>query len=151
MRAAPAVAVQGRGGPLWAALSVGLPACAAAALAAWLAAHADAGGTGTVAAAAVAAGAVLLRQGRRWRASPCASLQWDGQRWTVDGTPGTLQLTLDLGLVLVLRLHAEGGGTRWLAVGAGEAGAAWHALRCAVYSRPPRATPRVLSPERSPD
>ncbi|KPF48683.1 hypothetical protein IP87_12320 [beta proteobacterium AAP121] len=151
MRAAPAVAVQGRGGPLWAALSAGLPACAAAAFVAWLAAHAEAGATGTAAAAALAGGAVLLWQARRWRTVPRASLQWDGQRWTADGTPGTLQLMLDLGPVLVLRLHAEAGGTRWLAIGAGEAGPAWHALRCAVYSRPPRATPRVLSPERSPD
>ncbi|RVU44218.1 hypothetical protein EOE66_16110 [Rubrivivax rivuli] len=151
MRAAPAVAVQGRGGPLWAALSMGLPACAAAALAAWGSAHADAGGASTAAAGALAACAALLWQWRRWRAEPCVALQWDGQRWTADGTAGTLQLMLDLGPVLVLRLHAEGGGTRWLAIGAGEAGAAWHALRCAVYSRPPRATPRVLSPERSPD
>ncbi len=98
-----------------------------------------------------AASVALLWRRHAWRTTPPVSLQWDGQRWTADGQPGTLQLMMDLGPVLVLRLHAEAGSQRWLAVGAREAGAAWHPLRCAVYSRPPRTTPRVLSPERSPD
>jgi hypothetical protein len=151
MRAAPAVAVRGRGGPLWAAASIGLPGLAAAAVAAWLSAHGVLASLGLASAATLAVAPVLLWRWRAWRTTPAVALQWDGQRWAADGQPGTLQLMLDLGRLLVLRLHAEADGTRWLAVGAGEAGPAWHALRCAVYSRPPRATPRVLSPERSPD
>ena len=120
-------------------------------MAAWLVSHAPVGAGPAAVAAALVAGLVLLWRWRVWRATPFVALQWDGQRWTADGQPGTLQLMLDVGSLLVLRLHAEAGGTRWLAVGAREAGSAWHALRCAVYSRPPRATPRVLSPERSPD
>ena len=149
MRAAPAVAVRGRGGRFWSALHAGLPALAAAAFVAWAAARA---GSSEATTAALAAAVGLVLAGWAWRRRPpLVELQWTGQHWAVDGAPGRLQLMVDPGFLLVLRLHLDAGGERWLAISATEAGPAWPALRAAVYSRPPRATPRVLSPERSPD
>lgn len=150
MRAAPAVAVRCTGGKFWCALQLGLPAVAAAAFAAWGALGLAAGdGAAALAAGLAGAGAAALAwPGARPR--PVA-LQWDGQRWTADGAPGRLQLMVDPGFLLLLRLHLDAGGQRWLAVAAAEAGPAWPALRAAVYSRPPRATPRVLTPERVAD
>ena len=149
MRAAPAVAVRCDGGRLWFALHTALPALAAAALVGW---GALLGGVSSELAAAAslfaaAVGGLLARRTR-----PHAGLlQWDGQRWTADGQPGQLQLMIDPGFLLVLRLHLDGGGDRWLAVSAAEAGPAWPALRAAVHARPPRASLRLLAPERSGD
>jgi hypothetical protein len=97
--------------------------------------------------AAAVAGFFAWRHGR----PGAALLQWDGQRWMADGAPGRLQLMMDPGFLLVLRLHLDAGGERWLAVSAAEAGPTWPALRAAVYSRPPRATVRALAPERVAD
>ena len=150
MRAAPAVAVLCDGGQLWFALHTGLPALAAAALVGWLSMPA---GEGTGFALAVsllagsAAGLLAWRHGR----PRATQLQWDGQRWSADSSPGRLQLMLDAGTLLVLRLHLDAGGERWLAVSAAEAGPAWTGLRAAIYARPPRATPRMLAPERGAD
>ena len=150
MRAAPAVAVRGSGGRLWCALHTGLPALAGAAVVGWAALLMGAGvawALGLSLMAGGGAGLLALRLGRPAE----ALLQWDGQRWAADGAPGHLQLMMDPGFLLVLRLHLDGGGERWLAFSAAEAGPAWPALRAAVYSRPPRATPRMLAPERSAD
>ena len=149
MRAAPAVAVRCDGGRLWFALHTALPALAAAALAGWAALLGGASPELAVAASlfAAALGALLA-----WRKRPRGGLlQWDGQRWAADGQPGRLQLMMDPGFLLVLRLHLDGGGERWLAVSAAEAGPAWPALRAAVHARPPRASLRLLAPERSGD
>jgi hypothetical protein len=79
-------------------------------------------------------------------------LRWDGQTWSADETRGRLQLMLDLGPALLLRFQAESGApSRWVAVTAFEAAGAWHALRAAVYSRPPEATPRVPRADRAAD
>ena len=150
MRAAPAVAVRGNGGPLWRALNGGLPALAAAAVVAWAALLLGLSAPvvpALSALAALTAGAMAIRC---WRPG-VALLQWDAQTWAADGVPGRLQLMMDAGFLLVLRLHLNDGGERWHAVSAAEAGPAWHALRAAVYSRPPRATPGCLSPERNAD
>lgn len=150
MRAAPAVAVRCSGGPLWCALHIGLPALAAATLLGWatLLTAGDAvwALVSSLLAAAVA-GLFTWRHGQ----PQAALLQWDGQRWSADGSPGRLQLMMDPGVLLVLRLHLDAGGERWLAVSSAEAGPAWPALRAAVYARPPRATPGVLAPERVAD
>ena len=149
MRAAPAGAVRCDGGRVWYALHSLLPALSAAALLGWALLLADAGGVWALAVSLLAA-VVVGYLARRWRPR-AALLQWDGQRWTVDGQPGRLQLMMDPGLLLVLRLHLDAGGERWLAAGAVEAGPAWHALRAAVHARPPRASLRVLAPERGAD
>jgi len=147
MRAAPAVAVHCSGGLCWFALQTVLPALAAAACVAWGLLLAGVAPGWALAGALLAAGGAGLLAFRFWR-PPALLLQWDGQRWAAGEEPGRLQLMMDAGFLLVLCLHAERGGKRWLAVSAAEAGPAWHALRAAVYSRPPRATPRVLAPER---
>mgnify|MGYP001187685297 CR=1 FL=1 len=146
MRAPPAVAVRCTGGWPWRLLNVALPALAAGVAAAWVLRHVEA----SVAPAAMVAAAVLLLA---WRLSRPRErlLQWDGQRWTVDGVPGRLQLMVDLGRFLLLRLHPEQGRGPWLAVTATEAGAAWHALRAAVYSRPPETPAGATRPERAAD
>jgi hypothetical protein len=65
-------------------------------------------------------------------------LCWDGQRWTADGQPGQLDVMLDAGSALLLRLRpGTGRRHRWIAVTAAEAGPAMHGLRVAVYHRPP--------------
>jgi hypothetical protein len=149
MRTAPAVAVRGRGGWLWCGLHLALPALAGAALAAWAAAL---GGLPEPAILVLAAASALMSALWAWRRlPPVLDLHWTGQHWAADGAPGRLQLMVDPGFLLVLRLHLETGGERWLAISAAEAGPAWSALRAAVYSRPPRATLRVLSPERNTD
>ncbi len=147
MRAAPAVAVRCSGGRWWLALQTGLPALAAAAFVAWALLLAGAASGWALAGSLLAGSLAGWSAFLFWR--PTVSLlQWDGQCWMLAGEPGRLQLMMDAGFLLVLSLHAERGGQRWLAASAAEAGPAWHALRAAVYSRPPRATPRVLSPER---
>ncbi len=152
MRAPPAVAVRCTGGWPWRLPNVVLPALAAAVAAAWTLLHFEA----AVAPAAAPAAAVLLLA---WRLSRPRQrlLQWDGQRWTVDGLPGRLQLMIDLGPFLLLRLlrlqreDAACGRGPWLAVTATEAGAAWHALRAAVYSRAPETPADAARPERAAD
>ncbi len=128
-------------------MQTGLPALAAAACVAWALLLAGAASSWALAGSLVAGGVAGFSAFRFWR-STALLLQWDGQRWTLGDEPGRLQLMMDAGFLLVLCLHAERGGKRWLAVSAAEAGPAWHALRAAVYSRPPRAAPRVLAPER---
>jgi hypothetical protein len=146
MRAPPAVAVRCTGGWPWRWLNVALPAVAAGVASIWALLHFEV----PVAPAAAVAAVVLLLA---WRLSRSREqlLQWDGQRWTVDGVPGRLQLMLDLGPFLLLRLHPEQGRGLWLAVTAAEAGAAWHALRAAVYSRPPKTPSGGVRPEQTAD
>lgn len=149
MRAPPAVAVRCTGGWPWRLLNVALPTLAAGVASAWALLHLEAA---LAPAAAVAAVVLLLA----WRLSRPRErlLQWDGQCWTADGVPGRLQLMLDLGPCLLLRLHpasaADGRGP-WLAVTAAEAGAAWHALRAAVYSRPAETPAGAARPQRAAD
>ena len=145
MRTAPPVSVRCSGGVAWRALRVGLPALAAGALAAGVLGHA---GWSTVPALAVMAVAALVA----WpltRPLPVA-LAWDGQRWTADGVPGVLDVMIDLGAGLLLRLRpAERRmAPRWMAVTASEAGPAMHALRAAAYARAPGA---ASSPDAGPD
>ncbi len=147
MRAAAPVAVLGSGGPGWRAVQTALPALAAASLAAWGLAHFEQP-------AWPAWGPALLVGVGAWRAtSPQArELRWDGQTWSLDGTAGRPAVALDLGVFLLIRLRTEPPfRDRWWAVTAAEAGAAWPALRAALYSRPPQTTPRGRPPERAAD
>ena len=139
MHAAPAVSVRCSGGMAWRALRAGLAALAAASLAAWGLGHA-----GLPAAwAMVLLIAVALAVWPLVRTAPL-SLAWDGQRWTVDGVPGALDVMIDVGSGLLLRLRPDERRlpSRWIAVTAGEAGAAMHALRAAAYARAPANPPR---------
>jgi D-arabinose 1-dehydrogenase-like Zn-dependent alcohol dehydrogenase len=150
MRPAPPVAVHCSGGTAWRALNVSLPALAVAAFAAWGVLQAGGVGLWAAAAALLSAAAVVAVMALS-PVKPAAALQWDGQRWVADGEAATLQVMIDAGAGLLLRLHRGDGRVRWIAVAASEAGPAWHALRAAVYSRPPRTGLNVLSPERTPD
>lgn len=132
MHAAPPVSVRCSGGVGWRALRAGLPALAAGALAAWALGHA---GGPTLAALAV----MVVAVGVAWpltRSVPVV-LAWDGQRWTADDVPGTLDVMVDGCAGLLLRLQPEGRrrSSRWVAVTGREAGPALHALRVAAYAR----------------
>ena len=145
MRAAPAVSVRCSGGMGWRALRVALIALAAAALAAWSLGHADLPAAWALAVLVV----TVLAAWPRVHTAPL-SLAWDGQRWTADGAPGALDVMIDVGAGLLLRLRPDERRvqSRWIAVAASEAGPAMHALRAAAYARAPASTP---APGASPD
>jgi hypothetical protein len=147
MRPAPAVAVRGSGGLGWRLVQTLLPALAAAAVTAWLLMRFERSAwPAAVAAALAGATCWVLAQPR------AVALVWDGKQWSADGAAGTLAVMVDIGPALLLRLQpVAGGAARWAAITAAEAGPAWHALRAAVYSRPPKTSPRVLPPERAAD
>ena len=131
MHAAPPVAVRCSAGKAWRGLQIGLAALAAAVVVFW--------GLSTwaehisellrIAAAAVAA---LSAGAPVWwlSARPAQTLEWDSQRWALDGQPAELRLMIDLGSAMLLR-H---GGRRWVAATRADAGSAWHALRVAVLA-----------------
>jgi len=130
VRAAPPVSVRCSGGLPWRALRVALPALAATAVAAWVLGHAGLPAPWALAVAPVAAAAC-------WAPTSAvpAVLAWDGQRWTADGEPGALDVMVDAGAWLLLRLRPDGRPRpRWIAVTAAEAGPAMHALRAAAYA-----------------
>jgi hypothetical protein len=143
VRAAPAVSVRCTGGWFWRALRVLTPAAAAGALAMWGLGHA--GAPPTAALAIVLATVLGVAAAAWWRTAPVAvTLSWDGLAWAADGAPGRLEVMLDLGPWLLLRLQPlPAGPVRWLAVSAGEVAAALHGLRAAVYCRPPQPARRV--------
>jgi len=148
MRPAPAVSVTCCGGIGWRAAQALLPAMATAAISAFALLHLEL--------AAWPAGPLATSVGLlAWRLARLHPqlLLWDGQTWFVDGTPGHLAVMIDIGPVLLLRLRpSPRGAARWIAVTRAEAASAWHALRAAVYSRPPKPTaPRVRPPERTAD
>jgi len=133
LRAAPAVEVQIRRGGGWLLLVALLSGVAAAAMTAWIVQQAAfphaaaAAGTTFVAAAALA-----------WRFTPidAGTLGWDGQDWRFAGQSGDVRTVCDLGPWLLLRFEAaDTGRLAWLAASERSAGAAWTALRAAVYSR----------------
>jgi hypothetical protein len=132
MRTAPPVSVRCTGGAVWRAVRAGLPVLALVTLVFWMALHR---GLAQAQAAAVAAVVLLAAALPAWRfnRTPAVVLAWDGERWTADGEPGRLEVTMDLGAWLLLRLHPG----RWIAVAAGEAGPAWHGLRAAAHARQP--------------
>jgi hypothetical protein len=141
MRAAPPVSVRCSGGRWWRGLQTALPTVAAAACGVWALQWVQ----GPLGWAAVLAVAVALLSWRLAAPKP-VDLAWDGQRWTADGRPGQLDVMLDAGSALLLRLRPEAGGRAcWIAVTAAEAGPAMHGLRVAAYHRPPE-PPRSETP-----
>ncbi len=126
-----------------------LPALATAALLAWGAGHLKLS-TGP-AWLVVALMAILVALLAWRRARPQALLlAWDGQRWTADGCAGDLDLMIDLGPWMLLRLRPEDTARRavWIPVSAADAGTARHALRAALYSRAAKLASDALSAER---
>jgi hypothetical protein len=86
--------------------------------------------------------ATLLATGlaalQAWRHSPCGSLKWDGQGWslTVPGATfcGLPTVHLDLQWCLLLRLRTENDSCHWLWLERQGDVAPWNALRRALFS-----------------
>ena len=138
MRAPPAVSVDCSGGAGWRLFQAAVPALAVCALLAWALGWAQMPVFPALAAAPVVA-AVAWRLARP---TPRA-LSWDGQCWRLDGREGSVQVMIDLGGWLLLRVDA-GPATRrrsWAAVSRADAGPALRALRAAVYCRAPEPSP----------
>ena len=113
-----------------------LPAMATAALLTWGAAHLQLPSASTWPAVALMMSLVALVAWRQARPHALL-LAWDGQRWTADGCAGDVDLMMDLGPWMLLRLRPEDTARRaiWIPVSATDAGSARHALRAALYSR----------------
>ena len=77
-----------------------------------------------------------------WARPEAVTLAWDGQQWRAGDGPGSLDLMIDLGPWMLLRLQSGKSARHaiWIPVSAADAGASWHALRSAVYSRAPKST-----------
>ena len=128
----------------WHALHSVLMALAAGVFCIWLLGHAGLGALGIWPAGAAAVISALLVGGLAWRAwhGGAVDLHWDGQCWAVGGQAGRLDVMLDLGVWLLLRLRPEGAArAHWVAVSASDAGPAMHGLRAALYARVPSASP----------
>ena len=115
-----------------------MPALAAAAVAAWMLGHLQRPAWPALLVALPVA-ALAWRQAR----PEAVTLAWDGQHWRANGCPGSLDLMIDLGPWMLLRLQPDEPARRaiWIPVSAADAGAAQHALRAAVYSRSSKPIP----------
>ena len=137
MRAAPPVSVRCNGGAAWRLVQTGLFTLAAAVCAAWALGH-----FGRTTAWAVAPGLAVAVAAWRGCRGRDVVLTWDGRAWTADGMPGRVEVMMDLGHWLLLRMRLDGGtARRWIAISASEAGPALHGLRAAVHAREPGAAP----------
>jgi hypothetical protein len=145
VRHAPPVSVlcRGRG---WRVLQALVPGVAAAACISWLLQWAGARGAfigiAAGAAASTAAGLAWWHAGRGDGGAPL-QLGWTGVQWLADGEPAGVELMLDLGRAVLLRVlpDAEAASPRWVGVAARDVGPAWHGLRVALHgARPPGPT-----------
>jgi hypothetical protein len=140
MRAAPAVGVQAGRSLGWRVFQAGVAALAVTALSAWVLGHLQMASWPALAMGPPAAVAA-------WMACRCPSvaLVWDGQVWSADSQIGTLDVMLDLGGWLLLRLRPDDATrpVQWTPVSRADAGPAFHALRAAVYCRAHQPTPGV--------
>ena len=137
MFAAPPVAVRCTARWAWRAFQTALPSLAAGVLLFWGLSIRGEELAGELHFGAPLAAALLVGALAWWRSSEQPHwLDWDGQRWAVDGHAGSLQLMIDLGQALLVRHD----GRRWLLVSRRDAGGAWHAMRVAVHARAPGAT-----------
>jgi hypothetical protein len=149
VHAAPAVSVLCRQGGAWRWFRALLAALAGAAFVAWGLAHLQLALWPALAFALLAGGLAW------WLAQPSPMrLAWDGQHWSADGRVGRLDLMMDLGPWMLLRLRPADAPGRclWLPLGVGDVeadtGASLHALRAALYCRPPESTRRARPAER---
>ena len=138
MRTAPAVSVQAGRSAGWRAFQALLAALSVAALGAWVLGHLQQPSWPALMLAPLVA-AWAWHAGRQ---SP-VTLVWDGQAWTANGEAGALEVMIDLGGWLLLRLWPGEARrqARWIAVSRVDAGPAFHALRAAVYCRAYEPTP----------
>nr|WP_207185041.1 hypothetical protein [Rubrivivax gelatinosus] len=138
------------GGALWRVARSALAAVAGASAAAWASGHLGTGSPSLL--FTLAAGLVAGLAGWRLARPRPAELRWDGSNWSVDAVDGALDVMLDLGGWLLLRLRPAQGAGRWLAVSAAEAGPRLHPLRAALYwpaatrEQPPPAAPGPCAP-----
>ena len=163
------------GGPLWRGVLCLLPALAATAVVYWAGRHAGVA-TGWLLPLAILVGAgAAVAASRSLPASQ--QLGWDGAQWTCDGRAVHPQVLIDIGPWVLLRLWPALGASSaappaaasqarkrawlptaasqvrkraWLAVSVGDAGPAWHALRAALYARPPAPAPHPGDNARQP-
>jgi len=147
MRAAPAAQfmLAGRRAPRMVAAAIA--ALAVGGVAAWAARKMllpDGLSVVVAVAAALLVFALLIVNTERW----ALSLRWDGRAWHLARperpieTPGELLVIVDLGPWMLLRFDAgPGAPSQWLSAHQGSVKPRWHALRCAVYSPRPAATP----------
>lgn len=142
-------------------LIVLLHGLAGATLALWATAHAGldspmttlaaAGAAGAACAAMAALGAWLAR-----RALPidAGRLRWDGEGWRwlgpVEASLGRLEVSLDLGVWVLLRLHpADGARPSWRVASQRAAPADWHGLRVALGAHAGAAEPTAVDQDRA--
>jgi hypothetical protein len=103
----------------------------------------------------------LLAITRPWRRHDPVQLRWDGQAWHAgpvgpagsEPWSGQLTVALDLGAWMLMHLHAPNPPAAmpaWLAVSRRSQPAAWHPLRCAVYSPRPQRAPDAMEPGPAP-
>lgn len=157
MRAAPAVWAPLDGCGPERVLIVGLHAVTGAALGAWVSGPA---GLGWQLAATAGAGAMAgfgVWLARRALPGDGHHLRWDGSRWTLALRGGTIEfavarvdVTLDLGAWLMLRLLLADGRLRWLPLRAGTVGAGWHGLRVALRAHSGESTGQSAAPPAQP-
>ena len=157
MHAAPPVSVVCTGGRAWRVALWLLPAWAVAALVAWASLHA--GLTSLIAWALAVPAAAASAVGAARLLPPQVHLVWDGAQWRCQGVPVRVQVNVDLGPWVLLRLvksaeqptsptPAVGAPCpRWVAVSRSDAGAAMHAFRAAVYCLAPLRTDDGSAPE----
>jgi hypothetical protein len=135
--------------------AVGVVAVAAiAAMAAWLAAMWDSQAAfGRAFVVAVAAGlflatvAIALSLGRvEGGRLTCRDGVWTFASGAGVCRTGTLEVAMDLGTFLLVRLVDPRRTTVWLPIQRRGLEAQWHALRCAVYSPPPLAAGSSTAP-----
>ena len=152
MRAAPALQVVVSRFGVWRGGVRSVGGLAVVAAIAWGVWHAlTAGGSG---AAPFLAGGALATAASVWMvlrlsAVPAFDLHWDGYAWhlgrpsapAADPIEGDVQVAIDLGSWMLLRFHssrmAEERSRYWLPLQRRGLEAAWHGLRCAVYSPRP--------------
>lgn len=158
MRAAPAVELTVAPDPAWRLSVGGLCFCVFGAQLAWVAAPSTldlAWRLGALGLCLPALGWLLWHE----LSAPAFHLRWDGRQWhwrevaapESAGRSGALQVVVDFGGWMLLRLHPGAGptwrvGARWLPVSRHAMPERWHALRCAVYSPAPSARHGATSP-----
>jgi hypothetical protein len=159
MRAHPAFQITLRRFGAWRAAVWAVSGAASLTLVAWALSAPQVRSPWWLGLCALGLGAVLWLSVSLARISPM-SLRWDGQLWHLgpadavgnEPWPGQLTVCIDLGAWMLLRFRHTGPGPRprvsWLPVQRSGRQPYWHALRCALYSPRPAASPgRDVAPE----
>jgi RNA polymerase sigma-70 factor, ECF subfamily len=154
MHAAPPVRMKLASEAGWRAFVVVVAAAAAANLASWLAALADATALPAI---AISMAACALGAAVAWRAvwqGGDGILNWDGADWSwapdsQEPATGTLHVTIDLGAWMLLRFAPANAPRRvtWLAASRRQAAGAWPRWRAALLARRPNDEPPDTEPD----